>query len=126
MFRHYVAGRSLPSFVATLFLTSGVAAGQQQSFEAAFGDLIAAPPTATPTAETPESAYYQSVLESVKACVAEKKNSAQVCFVNATPRKCESLAYSLPSSRMQWAICVRSCADAGFWSSFLGECRRQR
>src|SRR5690606_28197079 len=100
--------------------------GQQQSFEAVFGDLLATPPPAKPKAETPESKYYESVLESAKACIAEKAGSPPVCFVRATPKKCESLAYSLPSSRMQWAVCVRSCADAGLWSTFLGACKRQR
>lgn len=126
LFRGDSSGRRRPFLIVLLFLVHAVAVGQSQSFEAAFGDLLAAPPPAPPVVETSESKYYQSVLDSAKACIDAKASSPSVCFVSATPKKCESLAYSLPSSRKQWAICVRSCADAGVWSSFLGECRRRR
>jgi hypothetical protein len=72
-----------------------------------------------------EQKYQRKVVKAAQSCVKKRESSPIVCWIKATPRKCQPLAYGLMDTTFEWAVCVRSCATAGVWESQFGDCKRE-
>ena len=72
-----------------------------------------------------EEKFQSKVVKAAQSCVKKGESSPIVCWVKASPRKCQQLAYGLMDTSFEWAVCVRSCATAGIWDSQFGDCKRE-
>ena len=72
-----------------------------------------------------EFKYIGAVREAAQKCIRKKDSSPLVCYVRATPSKCQIFVPKMLDELTPWAVCVKSCATASVWSSTFGECKRE-
>src|SRR5262245_8012069 len=84
--------------------------------------------------DDPGMALYREVLAVGSRCAAGKaRPEAILCFVKASPKKCESKVYAAflqqndaqSLAQRAWASCVASCFNADYWSRNFGGCARE-
>lgn len=81
-------------------------------------------------AQNDGSELWRDVIAAARTCTDGKRGIERVqCYINASPKKCETRVLDFFASRgdtarRAWALCVRSCVGASFWSRQFGECSR--
>jgi len=74
-----------------------------------------------------ELEFQKQVYQDALDCIQAGGNRAD-CFVRASPKRCATQAVGMVSDRglwqRNWLVCVRSCANAGWWDKTMGDCRR--
>jgi hypothetical protein len=74
---------------------------------------------------------FKVVMNSASQCAKRKSGARAIkCYIDASPKKCEPLAYDLFSQSGVQRVknlyfCVLSCEDADIWSRNFGECARK-
>jgi hypothetical protein len=76
-------------------------------------------------ASSAEEKFENKVKQAAWSCAKKGDSSPIVCWVKASPLKCQYLAYGLMDTAFKWRVCVRSCATSGIWASQFGECKRE-
>jgi hypothetical protein len=75
-----------------------------------------------------EDEYYELVISDIAKCNQSKAASAIGCLTTRSPKRCRTHAERVlgrhESARLDWAICVRSCASASFLARAFGDCSR--
>ncbi len=72
-----------------------------------------------------ELKYTRVVIAVAQKCIRKKDSTPLVCYVRATPSKCQSFVPKMFDELTPWAVCVRSCARASVWSVTFGDCKRE-